>query len=406
MRLHKLWAEIKYWSQILLIPLYGLSHLMPRNKNTWVFGSTFGKRFADNPKYFYLYVTQHHQDEIKAIWISKDRAIIDMLRKQGYRSYYLYSLLGVWYSLRAKVYFYDNYSKDICFTLSGRAVKINMWHGIPLKKIQWDNIFDKVRHPKSKLEKIRWALRRMSDEKPSDYVLTTSQFLKPIFSSAFCTDRVLICGYPRNDILISDMITEVQSAEEKSLVNTMVQAKETKKIVLYMPTFRDSEKKFFEVIQLKEFHSFLEKENILFCVKLHVKSKLRERFMEIQKGNILIIDPNADPYPLLKISDVLITDYSSVYFDFLLTSKPIIFFAYDLQDYLRESREMYFDYHQFTPGEKVYNQKELETVLSHIDSQQYRQEREKLCNQVFLDCSHPASVRLYHHITELTGIKH
>ena len=183
----KVWKEIKYWSQIFLIPVYCLSFLMPRSKRIWVFGSTFGHRFADNPKYLYLYVSQVHKDSTKAIWISKDRDIVNNLVSQGLPAYYLYTPKGIWHCLRAGVYIYDNYSKDVCFLLSGGAKKFNLWHGIPLKKINRDNLFDYVRNPRSKREKVKWALRRIQDEKPSHYVLTTSEFLRPIFSSAFHT---------------------------------------------------------------------------------------------------------------------------------------------------------------------------------------------------------------------------
>ena len=130
---------LSYWMQLFLIPIYFLSFLIPRNPKLWLFGSTFGNRFADNPKYFYLYCNQFHKDRknggIRAVWITKQKEIVKLLRKNGYEVYYRYSLKGIWCCLRGKVYIFDNYSKDISFWLSGGAVKINLWHGIPLKKI-------------------------------------------------------------------------------------------------------------------------------------------------------------------------------------------------------------------------------------------------------------------------------
>ena len=102
-------------------------------------------------------------------------------------------------------------------------------------------------------------------------------------------------------------------------------------------------------------------------MKLHPKSKVNERFMELQSKYIKVINPEYDPYPLLKLIDVLITDYSSIYFDFMLTNKPIIFFPYDLEEYLMKSREMYFDYEEFTPGNKVFIQEDLEKALLETD---------------------------------------
>lgn len=399
----KIMMEIKYWSQIFLLPLYLLSYIMPRNKKIWVLGSTFGYRFADNPKYFYLYLHQHMKDMVRPIWISRDKSIVHMLRQKDYEAYYLKSFKGAWYCLRAKVYLYDNYSKDICFTLSGGAIKINLWHGVPLKKIQKDNIFDKVRNPRNKLEKIRWSLRRMTDEKPSDYVLTTSEFLKPIFSSAFNTKNTIICGYPRNDFLISDDIDIIMNDDEKRICNIIENKAIDNKILLYMPTFRDSEYRFFEVVSITKFEEFLKEHNLVFFVKLHPKSKLNDKFMEVQSECIRIINSEQDPYPLLKLADVLITDYSSIYFDFLLKNKPIIFFSYDLDEYLMETREMYFDYVEMTPGEKAKNEDELEDAIVEALSRNnlYTEERNKIKNMVFYLDTEISSETLYKKIKDI-----
>ncbi len=377
-----LWKKIKYWGQLLSLPLYGLSYLMPRNKKLWVMGSTFGTRFADNPKYFYLYLKQYRSEQVRTIWISKSKEIIHFLKENQLEGYYLYSIRGIWYSLRAKVYLYDNYSKDICFSLSGGAVKINLWHGIPLKKIQKDNLFDHIRNPRTKWEDLRSIPRRISDEKPSDYVLATSDYLKPYFASAFQTKRVLISGYPRNDCILHQDLGLISTKQEQRTLEKVRALKPNKRLVLYMPTFRESEIKFFDVMDLKRFEQYLKKKNMVFLVKLHPKSKLYAKFSAMEGENILITDPSEDPYPLLKHVELLITDYSSIYFDFLLTGKPILFFAYDLSEYRKDSREMYFDYDTFTPGKKVYTEEELEAAMT-LEEDQYIKDRQKLRDLVF-----------------------
>ena len=133
-----------------------------------------------------------------------------------------------------------------------------------------------------------------------------------------------------------------------------------------MPTFRKSETLFFDDFDKDDFQEFLEENNVLFCIKLHPKSKLNEEFKNIQSENIMMINKDADPYVFLKLADVLITDYSSIYFDYLLLDRPIIFFAYDLKEYLNDSREMYFDYDEFTPGEKVWDYQGLKNCIVKI----------------------------------------
>ena len=206
-----------------------------RNKKIWLFGSTFGRRFADNPRYLYLYVSQHKEElSIRPIWISHNKDVVRMLNAEGYEAYMYHSLKGIWYALCGKVYLFDNYSKDINFWQSGGAMKVNLWHGIPLKKIQHDNVFDKFRHSKNIWEKLRNFPRNISDEKPNHYVLTTSENLKPIFSSAFKTENVLVAGYPRNEVLISDEIKNIYSEEEK---------KDRKKIVEFLDDSSDNQNK-------------------------------------------------------------------------------------------------------------------------------------------------------------------
>lgn len=392
----KITDRLKYWGQLLLLPVYWLSFLFPRSKKIWLFGSTFGRRFADNPRYLYLYVSQHKAEfGIRPVWISHNNSVVQILNAEGYEAYMYHSLKGIWFALRGKVYLFDNYSKDINFWQSGGAMKVNLWHGIPLKKIQHDNVFDKFRHPKNLWEKIKNFPRNISDEKPNHYVLTTSENLKPIFSSAFQTDNVLVTGYPRNEVLILDEIQNVYSEEERKDRKRITEFLEdrsdsqNKKMVFYMPTFRQSENLFFNNFDKDDFQMFLKKNNILFCIKLHPKSKLNKEFKNIQSENIMVINKEADPYVFLKMADILITDYSSIYFDYLLLDRPIIFFAYDLKEYLSDSREMYFDYDEFTPGEKVWDYQGLKNSIVKIienngDYQnRYSDFRKKIRKKVF-----------------------
>lgn len=396
-KMRKIINQFKYWSQLLIIPVYWLSYLIPRDKKTWVFGSTFGRRFADNPKYFYLYVNQMKSDEVRAIWITKNKEVYYELSSNGYEVYLLKSVKGFFYSLRAGVYFYDNYSKDICFSLSGGAKKINLWHGIPLKKIQMDNKFDKVRHPENLLRKLYWFPRRYTDEKPSHFVLTTSAKLIPIFSSAFGTQNVIVSNYPRNDNLIQYKYNCIYSNDETEVLEKM-KKNNWSKIILYMPTFRNTEKKFFDIVNIKRLKNYLKDNNILLCIKLHPKSLLNDLFQQLNSEYVIVVDASADPYIILGKVDVLITDYSSIYFDFLLTDKPIIFFDYDREDYLKDSRELYQDYNGYTPGRKVNTMEGLLDAINYIekDGEEWKNERERIRNEVFENLEENGSEHLYH----------
>lgn len=386
----KVFNGIKYWGQVLLLPMYGLSFLFPRNKKVWVFGSTFGRRFADNPRYLYTYL-QNNMITIRPIWITRNKEIYRVLKNCNAEVYMTNSMKGYWFALRGSVYIYDNYTKDINFWLSGNALHVNTWHGIPLKKIQMDNKFDLVRHPKNKWASFKWSLRRLSDEKASDFVLTTSEFLKSIFSSAFATNNVIINNYPRVDMLNGHFKNNIILESEKTICMSMLENKKcNKKNIIYMPTFRESEVKFFDVVDIQRFLDFLEENNVFFYVKVHPKSKNYYKFNSIKHSSLLVVDKDSDPYTYLGLTDMLMTDYSSIYFDYLVTNKPIIFFSYDLDTYLNESRELYFPYEEFTPGNHVTTMEELMKVIEDIligGKDEYSYERAEIKEKVFKDAS-------------------
>lgn len=354
---------LKYWGQLLLLPVYWLSFLMPRDKRLWLFGSTFGRRFADNPKYFYLYVSQHKKKlGVRPVWISHNRKIVRMLNGKGYEAYYYHSIKGIWFALRGKVYLFDNYVKDINFWQSGGALKVNLWHGVGNKKINYDNRFDAVRHPKNLWERFRYFPRRLSDEKPGHYILATSPMMCRIFARAFQVpeSHVIEAGYPRNDYILGGNIKNIYSSEEKKVLSAISRWKGQDGIIdLYMPTFRDSETDFFEVMDLEVFNLFLKENHILFLTKLHPKSKLAEMFSEITYSNILNIAPESDPYVFLGQADILTTDYSSVYSDFMLLDRSVVAFWYDYGKYSEYTRDGYFDFQEYMPEIQAITMEEL-----------------------------------------------
>lgn len=108
-----------------------------------------------------------------------------------------------------------------------------------------------------------------------------------------------------------------------------------------------------------------------------------------------------DPYPILDKVDILVTDYSSIYFDFLLKDKPIIFFDYDYEEYISESRKLYFNYDEFTPGKRVKTMYELMNSL--IEDDNYENKRKLIKDRVLdkYDYNNTFSDRLYEKIINI-----
>ncbi len=399
--------KVKYWSQLLLLPIYGISYLFPRDRRLWAFGSTFGRRFAENPRYLYLYLCQNHPDDIRCVWITHKKEIADFLRENGYRAYTYHSLPGIWFSLRAGVYVFDNYSKDIDFWLSGGAVKINLWHGSGNKKTNHDNLFDRIRHPKNGWERWKTWLRRLSDEKPNHYTLATSEAMARIYTSAFATDRshIIVDGQPRNDILFpfeECRIRNVLTPAEQILTNQIPEWKLTNKLVGFMPTFRDSERRFFEVMDLPSFNEYLREQHFLFLTKLHPKSKLKEEFEKISLSNIINIEADIDINSFLGSIDILVTDYSSVYTDFMLLDRPVVAFQFDQLEYAADTREYYIDQDEYMPERKAVNMAELESALVEVSNQDSCQPKRGISRErMFSFVDGRSSERLY---TKIAGL--
>lgn len=381
--MNKIKQRIKYWAQLFLLPVYGISFLTPRNKKIWLFGSSFGNRFADNPRYLYLYASQMKKDDVRAIWITHKREIADFLTEKGLEAYYYKSYRGIFYCLHAGAYIFDNYSKDISFWLSGGAKKINLWHGSGNKKINYDNKFDKLRHPKNAWEKFSNFLITISNEKPSHYVLATSEMMGDIFANAFRVPRehIIVDGYPRNDILFQECeIRPVYTKQEEKMIETI---KEYKRngfyVILYLPTFRNSETKFFDVMDLEKFNEFLVDRKMVFFTKLHPKSKLKQEFSRISWSNIIDVDVAIDTYTILGYADMLTTDYSSIHTDFLMLNRPSVLFTYDLDEYSKDTRDCYFDYDDYMPELRTYT---MEEFLQGIDA--VRKEDSRLAGRLAL----------------------
>ena len=448
--------KIKYWLQILLLPIYWFSFLVPRDKRIWLFGSTFGRRFADNPRYFYLYLCAHPEEGVRPIWISHNREVVELLNQSNINyntenssntrceAYYYKSLKGIWYCLRGGIYIFDNYSKDINFWTSGGAVKFNLWHGTGNKKANHDNLFDRVRHPRNLWERFKTFPRRLSDEKPSHYTLATSKPLAQISMSVFNApySHMVIDGYPRNDAMLcaakhyaenecileqnnNELINQTENGfsgvvnseirelyqnfmhimtEEETRICEQIKLwkKEGYRIDFYMPTFRDSEVDFFEVMDLERFNEFLKQNQIMFLVKLHPKSKLKREFARIEYSNIHNIDGENDPYTFMGYVDMLTADYSSVYSDFMLLDRPVVAFHYDYEKYHGNTRDEYVPFDEYMPEKKAVTMEELMTAtLEVLASDAHKVQRKVSRDRMFLYQDAESTKRLIGKVKEL-----
>lgn len=351
-----------------------------------IIGGWFGERFADNSKYLYLYLNENKEkyNLKKIIWITKSKSIKKQIEEElKYEVYMKWSLKSIYYHLKSKYHIIDQSSKDILDFFSVGAIKINLWHGMPLKKI--GAFMKNATNFKSTVEIGNWNKK---------YILSCSKFGAETIGKAFCVNRnKMINGmYPRNYYLINNNEKKL-NIEKKYLEIIKKKKRENKKIILYLPTFRDNRELIFlgekNEKKLKIFFKFLNENNYFLVTKLHfagdkIINKGRDKIENTNK-EFLNLSSELDVYSILRESDILITDYSSVYFDFLYLDKDIIFYPYDLIYYRDEDRGLMFEYSKMTPGDKVYTLEELKENLKTKCYQRdsYKEERKKLLELCF-----------------------
>lgn len=383
--------------------VYCMSGFFPRKKELWLFGAR-KNGFSCNPKYLFMHVALDEGAGVRCVWVSRNAQTVRHVKELGFDAVQANSLLGVWLCLRAAVYFVNAGPNDISFKLSRGAVTVNLWHGIPLKKISFDN--DRRRRCQEKNKKTaltREKIDQFLNPKKSfryDFVLSTSEFVTDYsFKSAFDVpaSRCLSFGYPRTDIffLQNHSVEYFTQRYEPNLWKLRCWMKSYQKVILYAPTWRDTGEDFLTLsgIDFASLDQQLERKDACLLLKLHPFTKLDA---DAVKGlrHVRIVDHQVDIYPLMYFSDVLITDYSSIYFDFLLLDKKIVFFCFDKADYLSDCRNLYFDYDEYTPGVKVSDSETLWQAVFSEDTTEWKQHRAAVKQRFWGDYDGNAGARL------------
>lgn len=219
-----------------------------KSKKITVVGGWFGERFADNSKRFYLYLNENLIDSgfSKVVLITRSNTIIKELSEEGYLVYSTWSFPSVWYHLRAKYHFIDQSPNDINPFFSVRSIRINLWHGFPLKKIGSFS-GSKQLSSNNKIQKLILKLTTVGFW-ADFYLLATSEFSAEILGSAFGVDdkKIIISGYPRNYEPISDNPIRYLSEHEKEIYDAIKECQTRgHKIIGYFPTFRDKKKHYY-----------------------------------------------------------------------------------------------------------------------------------------------------------------
>ena len=340
------------------------SHFIPVKDNVIMFESSNGRNYTGNPRYIYEeMVRQGLDNEYNCVWSLTDTNIpipgnCTKIKRPGMKF--------LFYSLRSKFWIFD--SRHQYYLKKNKNTRyIQTWHGTPLKKLALD--MDKVNSSETTdIEDYKAKFKKNSSL--WDYLISQNSYSSKIFKRAFAFDgEMLEIGYPRNDILINEN-NETKINEIKERLNI----DKDKKIILYAPTWRDNEfhkkgiYKFATEMDFNAMKNALSDEYVL-IVKFHYLVKDEINWDEYRD---FIIECNEmwDIQELYLISDILITDYSSVMFDYALLNRPILFFTYDLDFYKDNLRDFYFDINT-VPGPLIETTEDLVDFIKNNSKEDY-----------------------------------
>ena len=359
------------------------------DSHIWLFSSTDNSHYNYNSRYLFEYVKEN-LPEITPLFVINDPELRNSLSSKYGKQYFIEteSIQGIRQALSAGVWFTSAGLPAYGTGLHKKRLIINLWHGVPLKKIA-------LLDPNLK-KAARIYFKKIFSENYT-CILTTSHELIPLMARSFAVseDKIKVWGQPRNDGLFQ------KNDCRKILGQLFPDLPEYTKTVLYAPTFRDYGQ--VQLFPFKDFdqeqlEAFLEEKNMLLFIRTHVAEQGSAAPYLGKRIRFLGNEQAEDVTGILNIFDCLITDYSSIYIDYLLTDKPMIFLPYDSQQYL-DGRGMNFDYDDVTPGPKPETFNDFLDALSPKEDF-WKSERTRV-NRLFNEIQHPCAADICNKVLKM-----
>ncbi|WP_371579826.1 CDP-glycerol glycerophosphotransferase family protein [Streptomyces sp. NBC_01314] len=322
---------------------------MPMRRRLVVFESHLGRQYSDSPRAIYEEMRRQGLD-FEAVWSYAGRpegfpADATLVRRWS---------LPYLRALARAEFWIDNQSFPLKLAKRPGTTYIQTWHGSALKRMGFDEPGWKLKARAEQAEQQR-TLDRF------DHFLIRSEHDVRTLAKAFrLREKVLLrVGYPRNDALVRARGTSQRARLAAELGIPPIPA--DKKVLLYAPTFRhQGQRRFTLPFDVERFAETFGDEYVL-LVRAHYLNHVV--LPPSVRGRVVDVSAHHDVTPVLALADALITDYSSVMFDYALLDRPMLFFTYDYEEYVHEGRGTYFDLLERAPGPIVRTEDELHSVL-------------------------------------------
>lgn len=359
------------------IYLYFRYGLRKRDNQIILFGSWFGNKFADNSRFLFQYLAENKEKYgfKKVVWATRNEKVFNALEALGYTVVMIGTKESDYYHKIAGIHVVCNAGSstnasegDIDGKFSFGAIRINLWHGIPAKGVDYASIEYKKRekaHPflmRLYYSLLKNRLIRTVGFQPGGwndaYRLSTTPFVSGLFvdMTKLPVKKMIETGYPRNCTL-SKMLPE-----ERKVISQIIESDYS---ILYLPTFRSKKSGYTNPLDDSSIVQWIKDENILWIQKPHSADKSMLDAQANNDTNIVNLPDTFDINVLLEHVDVVLTDYSSVCFDAIYHHKPIVYYVPDLEQYMEEDRGFVISPDVFMVGPKAFGTEEL---LIHLKS--------------------------------------
>lgn len=354
-----------------ILYLYGvlariLSFFIPIKKNLWIFGSDYGKNYREGSKYLIEYMLKNHP-EYECCFITQSKNVYNTLKEKSIPVELNTSWKGLMKTSQAECVFTTQFINDIYFTYpkTGRRY-FYLVHGQPLKKAFYAlenktsnnrRIFDidLITRINKKIKHLLCIGYKLDDV---DFVSASSDFLRTYMEKDFGQRvPVKVLGMPRNDALF-----QPERFKEESWITGL----DEKFIITYMPTHRAYGKGEVTPTPFQnrpDIQNWMKENNVVLLVKNHPNMIKQCKSFYNSECIIDITTRRIDPQVVIYHSDVLVTDFSSVWMDYLLLRRPVIFYIYD--DFEKNDVGCHYDIRENPPGHFCYSEEQFFEIIKN-----------------------------------------
>lgn len=340
-----------------------------------IFASFSGTAYSDNPRYLFEYLRDNDDfTDYRFVWAFRRKRVVqgaEVVKFNSLTYYYLLSKAKYWVFNAKMAPYYQKKEEQIY---------LQTWHGTPLKRLGHDLLDNGKTYYRSQLSYKQMLKGYDEDSCQWDYLISPNSFSSRAFASAFKInqEKMLEVGYPRVDFLVnadSNKCIELKRRYGLPL---------DKKVVLYAPTWRDDSfgirgYRFELAVDFYKWKNQLGDDTVILFKPHYLISNVYQVPNDLSDF-VYLMAASADINDAYLMSDVLITDYSSVFFDYANLNRPIYFYMYDFEQYEQELRGFYLNVPDELPNDVIRTEKEL---LRRIKEDIFDYDRLQVFNQVF-----------------------